>query len=505
MSQNLKAASAEVGGQPRELSPAEAYNLAEEQKEKAAQDFRRQIVGIYQAVKAGNVTAETGNHFDPAAKAKQGTALAEFIAAVDQKLASKNLSAADLGDVENKTLNLAVRSAYREIAVKHGLKRIDPNSPNFERDLDEFYANYLTNFPVAEEQESKEGFRALLSAPPRADGYCEVAYSVVCPLTGRYLMGSDFTIQQESNSIHFIYGFVMPWARRAIGFSKPLLDIMHKASAGDFAAHQSAYPGAPIVTFEKNILGAMTLTDILMDTAGVDIHNPPREGADLHKSSIGQSLRDLVWDRMGARIVPFNYIQSSLDGVVKIENPADEKLAIRYLNKDSSLTTEDKQRAEEILEQARGDKVEGCTVLNLCVFVPPDAKEVSVEQIRHAMKVFQGTSVVKDPENVEQDVYFKAMMSDLESRAQNGMIPLERIKPFGGQVEVKSFEDAEMLTKLLLKNVTWEELRANADRPYEEWLQEKMEAVAPAFVEYKTGQAARQNAIPASGAPKPGQ
>ena len=481
MSQNLKAASAEVGGQPRELSPAEAYNLAEQQKEKAALDFLRQIVGVYEKAKAGDYPAGV----DPAV-------VQEFVAIVDSKLS-------------NTGLDNAVRLAYRESAVKHGLKQIDPNSPDFENDLKRFHENYVTNFPIAAEQESLDGFRDLFSAPTRADGFKEVAYCVICPFTGKFLMGTNFTIQPESNSVHFVYGFVMPWARGAIGFSKPLVDTMRNVANEHIAKYPAQYTGEPIITFEKNILGDMTLGDILMDTAGIDIHNPPRQDANLTLSSIDQSIRDLIWSRMGGKVVNYNYIQSSLEGVVKIENPRDEKLAIRFLNKDATLTAEEKQRAEGIMEKALDGREGGCTVLNLCVFVPPGATSVNAEQMKRAMETFQGTSVVKDPEGIKDDIYFKASMADLDAKTKDGIVPLVRIPAFGGAVPgVESYKDAAILTKLLLQNVTWQELRENSARPYAEWLQEKMDAVAPAFAGYKAGQTARQSATPTSSDAKPG-
>jgi hypothetical protein len=471
------------------LNPNAAYILAEQQKQQSADQFFAQIVEIYRSAKKNGQYPLGADQ----------NVVDEFVASVDSRLPVMPHRQPPLKPFSDD-LDRAVKFAYREIATKYGLKRVDPKSPNFESDMNEFHENYLTNFPIPSEQESKEGFIDLLKAGTRQDGYEERAYSLVCPLTGRYLMGVNFAIQPPSNSIHFTYGFVMPWARGNIGFSRALIDVMTNAGAEHIAKYPKAFEGKPLITFEKNILAEMTLGDILMDTAGIDIHNPPNEGADLHLSSIGQSMRDLIWKQRGGKIVSFNYIQSSLEGVVSVGNPADEKLAIRFLNKDASLTAGEKTRAESIMGKAVGEKEPGCNVLNLCVFVPAGTDQVSVAQIKKAMTIFQGTSVVKDPANIENDIYFKAMMADLESKAKGGMIALADIKPYGGDIPaVNSFRDAEELTKLLLKNVSWEELRANADRPYAEWVAEKTSAVAPAFAAYKA--AANENVTePARGA-----
>jgi hypothetical protein len=268
-----------------------------------------------------------------------------------------------------------------------------------------------------------------------------------------------------------------------MGFSEVLVNTIRRVAAEHIAKYPVRFPGEPLITFEKNILGAMTLTDILMDTAGVDIANPPLEDADLSFSSIDQSIRDLIWSRMGGKVAVYNYIQSSLDGVVKVANAESEAIAIRYLNSDPTLSASDIGLAKQIMDDALDDKEEGCRVLNLCAFVADAADDIDAAQLRTAMEVFQGISVVKEPSEIEHDIYFKASMADLERRARSGRLPLRPIKPFGGAIfDVGNFIDAARLTEALLKCLTWEELREYPDRTYEEWLEVKASIVAPLYI-----------------------
>jgi hypothetical protein len=476
---------------PRELSPHEAYVLAENQKAQVADDFFQQITKIYNQGKAGQVPEGLERKRNRVEQNKQSEALKFFIDSVDEKLATMQAH----GTKGKNHLPQAIRLAYRETAVKYGLKQVDPTSPAFKKDLKEFHTNYLPNFPIPSEQESRKGFENLWTAPTLPNGYKEVGYSLVCPLTGKFLMGTNFSIQPESNSVHFTYGFVTPWARGALGFSRALKDTMKQVATKHSTKYPSKFPGDPIITFEKNVLGEMTLGDILMDTAGIDINKPPVEGANLAMSSIAQSIRDMIWSRRGGKVVGYKYIQSSLDGVVKIEDPEQEKLVIRMLRDDKTLDDKQRKLAQKILKKARAGKVEGCTTLNLCVFMSDDdTKKVPAAQIAKAMEIFQGISVVKDPVGIKDDVYFKASMEDLRARTdKSGMVRLQKIPAFGGNIpEVRNFVDAEALTKLLLQHVTYEELRANQDRPYAEWLDKKLEVVAPAFAAHKAEEAARK-------------
>lgn len=471
---------------PRELSPYEAYKLSEQQKADLGKDFLHKLVRIYREAKEGSTPSDLVKpevhiqsrnpnllrQAQQAAEARQQQALKEFVSAVDQKLE----------DTRGKDEVNAVRLAYREIAIKYGLKQVDPTSPSFNRDLNEFHRNYVTCFPIPSEQESKAGFKELVKAPMIEEGenkgYKEVIYSAVCPFTNQFLMGVNFSIQPNNNAAVFTYGFVAPEARGAVGFSRPLVGSMTKIASDHIEKFPTKYPGAPLVVFEKNILGEMALGDILLDSAGINAKKPPREGVDLSRSSIDQSLRDLAWDRLGGVVVNCNYMQSSLDGVVKVD-PKAEPFVIRYLNKDATLSDGQKREADRTLKAALGDKVEGCTSLALCVFAPADVKEVDAGRVKDILRTFQGISVVSDPQGIRDDIYFKACMQDIDSKTTaDGKLSLGAIPAFSGPFPATGFTGAAKITNELLKHVTWKEITKNADRTYGEWLDIKKDEIS---------------------------
>lgn len=458
------------------LTPQQSYRLAQSQKRLAAEGFAREIR------KFCEYTISTEGRATFFAKQRGEQSARDFALSA---LASRVEAELSKGGLHEDGFESVLLREYRSVALEFGLKQIDPNGPNFSNDLNEFHRNYVTNFPIAAEQESFAGFETLLSAPALSDGYIEVAYSLVCPITGKYLMGLNFTIQPSSNSAHFVYGFVVPWARKPIGFSRALVAIIKRVATEHISRHPTRFPGEPLITFEKNILAMMTLEEILMDSAGVNVESPPVEGVDLTLSSIDQSVRDLAWSRLGAKIVDYTYLQSSLDGVVKISDSKEEALVSRYLTNGPDISIEQSGLATNILEAHLGEKEEGCCTLNLCVFAG-DAEFVNEQQIFEAMKAFQGVSVTKQSEEIEQDIYFRASISDLRRKAKDGRISLRPIAPFGGEIpDVQSFEDAAALTELLLGILTWSELRENPDRTYAEWLNLKSQTLMPLFREYK--------------------
>ncbi len=360
----------------------------------------------------------------------------------------------------------AVCAAYRTVAMTFGAGRVDPAR---EADLRLFHAHYVTNFPLPAEQETLDGFRRLWRAPARADGYREVGYNVVCPLTGRYLLGVAFTIQPQSDSATFIYGFVDPAARGIGGFSAALLAFMREQARLAIASHLAAHPAdrppyhdpaGPVILFEKNDLAAMSMADILMDTARIDIDHPPRTGACLAASSIGQSLRDLVWHRRGGRIVAYAYAQGSIDGVVRVAD-GDRAAVIGLLQGRGQDAA-----ACAALDAALGGRLPGCVALRLCAFAPPGCSTLPAAQVARSQAQFQGISVVKDEANLAQDVYFQAQMASLAAHAPDGGVPLRAIEPVGAA----DLAGAEAVFKRLLSGLTWEDLRAARDRPYAAWL-----------------------------------
>ena len=406
----------------RVLSPIEAYERAEQQKRRLGEAFRKRIVRL-----------------------ARGGAMRRILAARDDEA--------------------AICAAYRAVAMA-GARRIDPAKADFEAHLRAFHRNYVTNFPLPEEQETLDGFRRLWRAPARADGYREVGYNVVCPLTGRYLLGAAFTIQPQSDSVTFIYGFVNPVARGIGGFSAALIGLMREQGRAAIATHlerrpadRPGYhdPAGPLILFEKNVLEAMSLTDILMDTARVSVDDPPRTGACLAASSIGQSMRDLVWHRRGARIVDYAYAQGSLDGVVRVA-AGQRHAVIAALHAGNGA-------APELLD-ALGDRVAGCVALNLCAFVADGVRVLRAAQVRRSQEVFQGISVVKDEANLGDDIYFQAQMASLDASTRHGAVALRPIAPVGAG----DFHGAEAALKQVLSGLTWADLRAARGRAYGDWL-----------------------------------
>jgi hypothetical protein len=434
------------------LSPLEAYDLSAEQKYCRAATHLKRLVTLYQKA---------------AGRANSSPAVMAFVNAVEEwRKQRPDTSLAD-----------AVRSVYRDVALSFGLRRIDPESSNFDRDLSAFFVNYKSNFPLPTEQESKPGFRALLRAGPLEAGYEERAYSVVCPLTRRYLLGLNFTIQPLSDSVHFIYGFVMPCVRGGWGFGGSLIELMREIAAKLIDNYFQRYPEdrppyyeprGPLILFEKNLIEEMTLGEILMDSAGVDVSNPPAANTDLASSAIGQSLRDLIWDRLGGKVIRYHYIQSSLDGMVTVDTSMRDKV-ISFLN-GQPLLGPDEAAARQALNMARGTKKEGCTTLELCAFPVAGGTSLPTAQVRRANEIFQTISVMKGG-NISKDIYFQAQMASLEQSSHDERVALVPIRPAGpGAV---NFHEAESKTRQLLGVVSWQDLQQAGDRTYREWMVEK--------------------------------
>jgi hypothetical protein len=436
------------------LSPLAAYDLSTAQKARLSDDHLTRIMSIYQRAVSFPSTELGG-----------GVSGAAFVAAV----AKRRQLRPDL------SLAKVVSFGYRDLALTHGLRRIDPVSPGFEADLGLFFRHYRANFPIVAEQESLNGFRTVLFRPPSDSGYEERCYSVVCPLTGEYLMGFDFTIQPMSDTVHFIYGFVMPKVRGGWGFGGGMISAMRDiAQAALLAFFQSPGarsppkyhdPSGPLVLFEKNRTAGMTLTDIMLDAAKVDIFHPPDTDADLAMSAMGQSLRDGTWDRLGGRIVHYNYQQPSLDGITVVPESQRDHV-IRLLN-GGALPPEVMRTAQETLRAALPAGTPGCSTLDLCVFARPGATSVPATQIHDSVKIFHANSVVKTG-MIETDIWFQAQAQSLAEQTSDGRLALKRIPAVGA--DPGNFTAAEERTRRLLASVTWDDLCRAADRPYAEWL-----------------------------------
>jgi hypothetical protein len=450
-----------------QLSPLHAYEVAERQKQRLGAAFRAKLIRLHRIM------------------SENGAAAHRIPPGLPETLRQSWHDAVRRFAATPATDRSAIVATYRDVVMQFGLKRIEPASRSFGQDLREFHRNYVTNFPLPEEQESLEGFRDLWRASPRDGGYEEIGYSALCPLTGRYIMGVNFTVQPRSNSVHFIYGFVNPIARGLSGFSASIVNLMRDVSQRSIASHFERCPAdrpsfysnaGPLILFEKNIIDEMSLTEILMDTAHVDIDRPPRRGARLAASSISQNMRDFIWDRRGGRVIDYNSIQSSLDGVVRV--PTGERdTIIAWLNR-MPLDHGQQRRAEAILRRCLDGRLPGCRTLNLCAFVEPGTRSVPSAQIEKSNAIFQGISVVKDPEHLQEDIYFQAQMASLAEHTRDGAVALRPITPSGPGV--LDFHDAERLTKRLLAAVTWPELRDGRDRTYSEWLRLKAPAMAEA-------------------------
>lgn len=438
--------------QPCLLSPLQGYEAAERQKRQLGLAFRAMIVRLYGLIAADLFTFERALRYQP------GHRRAAWCAA---RRLSPGLALAD---------DDTICEAYRDLVMRLGVRRVDPASPRFPADLEEFYRNYVRNFPLPAEQETLEVFRDLLSAPAREDGHREFCYSVVCPLTGHYLMGANFIIQPGSSSVFLVYGFINPIARGIGRFAKRLIDLAEEKSSTAIAAHGAPHPygsdaSRPLILFEKNAIEDMSLTDILRDSAGIDIDSPPTARTCLTASAIGQRTRDLVWHRCGARIVDYKYMQPSLDGVVEVPERSSTLIAAYLNGKCGSRFS--RIRAADMLRERLGGKVPGCTTLSLCVFAPSQVTTVPAERIRLAVENYQQTSVLKDPAHFRDDIYFRAQMASLAESAIGGELPLRPIVPDG--CGAGDFKDAEEETKRLLGGLTWEDIRAARQRPYREW------------------------------------
>jgi hypothetical protein len=450
------------------LCPLEAYDRAALRRQFVAGRFRGKIALLHRRLVEGGLSVERAPSW------LHGPARARW-----PEVSRAFVAAAPPGDVT------AIGATYATLAMRYGVVWLDPNMPGFRRAYRVWYREYVTNFPLPEEQETRSGFRELWRASPREGGYQEIACGVHCPLTGRFLAGLNFTIQPRSDTVHFIYGFVNPAARGFGGLSRHLIQLMREEGRKAITQHFLKNPDerppfhdpdGPLIVFEKNIIEEMSLTEILRDSAGVDIDRPPTHHARQEASAMSQSERDAIWDHHGGRVVDYHSIQSSLDGVVRVPD-AETGTVIAFLN-DDSLEDARRLHAERLLNDALDGRLPGCLTLNLCVFVAPGLTSVPAVQIRRSNEIFQGISVVKDPAHLHEDIYFQAQMTSLAAREKAGRIALRRIAPCGPGVT--TFAEAEALTRRLLGVVTWDELRAHPDRPYGAWLRLKASAMMAA-------------------------
>ena len=80
------------------------------------------------------------------------------------------------------------------------------------------------------------------------------------------------------------------------------------------------------------------------------------------------------------------------------------------------------RRAKKELARAVGDRQPGCTTLDLCAFAQPGRNAVPIAQIRKSNEIFQGISVVKDPDHLREDIYYQAQMASLAEKSVGGRV-----------------------------------------------------------------------------------
>ena len=86
-------------------------------------------------------------------------------------------------------------------------------------------------------------------------------------------------------------------------------------------------------------------------------------------------------------------------------------------------------RAEKELARAVNDQQPGCATLELCAFAQPGWNDVPIAQIRESNEIFQGISIVRDPDHLQEDIYFQAQMASLAKKPVGERVALRPIAP----------------------------------------------------------------------------
>ena len=133
-------------------------------------------------------------------------------------------------------------------------------------------------------------------------------------------------------------------------------------------------------------------------------------------------------------------------------------------------------RVEKELARAVGDRQPGCTTLDLCALAQPGRNADPIAQIRKSNEIFQGISIVRDPDHLQEDIYFQAQMASLAKKPVGGRVALRPIAPAGG---APSFVEAAQQMTPVLRLLTWERISARREWTYPEWLEDKIGEPGP--------------------------
>ena len=458
----------EITARRPEASLIDTYQATSLAKAGIAGTQRAKAIEIYDAHQAGKRSEHLATPATPEAAAKQDAALGHYINAVNKALADNKIDRATNPD----GFEAATRQAYRSMIEAHGVEEVKPTKRATAENAhtpenlkyEDWYPVYKQSFPIRGERETKKDMRELLSENMTDKGYGEFAIGLRDPLTGKYAGGVQGLVVSEAKGGIFTYAFLDP-AYQGFGLSKTLIDNTKKKISDTAAIYNPSDKREPLVAFEKNDLSQMSLETIVLDTTGINVLRMPREGDAVGKGAISQSQRDGTWSHRGGKVVTnAGYIQPSLDGVTEIKNAKDEKLAIRYLQQDASLTEKQRGQAAKIISSALGGKAEHCP-LELAVFAGKEQTSIDATQLKQLMKPFLQTSVLGVDSEAEmmKDVFVKATMGKLDKQTDaKGRLGVTDIKPYAGSIEVKNFAEAEQVFIAMLKVVPKAEVKANA-------------------------------------------
>ncbi len=456
-----------------QMSLHDAYVGSLQQKRGVANDHLKKVIALYDACQKNQPSEYLVTPTSAKEGLQQKAALDAFINGVGALMIEKGIDRAKDPD----GFSSVVRTAYRAMIETHGVERITPAERGGMARYDKWFKSYARAFPIRGERETKEDMKALLSEPMTKEGYGEIAIGFHDPLMGTYIGGVQALVVAKASAGMFIYAFIDP-AYQGMGFGSTLVETTKKVVASAAAHYNPTDTRPPAVFLEKNRLSTMPLENILLDSAGIAVLRMPHIGDALGKGAISQSQRDKVWGSLGAQeIKNAGYIQPSLDGVTKIEDPHQRALAIKYLQEAPSLSEAEKKQAVQLIGTALDGKAEHCP-LSLCVF--SQAKEIEAKQTIQFLSAFYKTSCLDTNEQgLKDDIFSQATLGRLAQQTDaNGKLSLTAIKPYGGSLDVKTFREAENVTRALLKVVPLEAVQHAArnakkgleETPYSTWL-----------------------------------
>jgi hypothetical protein len=133
-----------------------------------------------------------------------------------------------------------------------------------------------------------------------------------------------------------------------------------------------------------------------------------------------------------------------------------------------------------LVKQALGDKAAHCP-LALCAFTNGKAQNVNALQVKQFLNAFyQKSCLDTDSSGLKKDIFAQATLGKIDRIAVDGQLKVTEILPFAGAINgVRTFLDAERVTRELLKLVTPHELKEAAKVaqqgkppvPYSAWIE----------------------------------